>query len=84
MRVPTFTFKHKSTGQEITINQCDYNQDRYQYLTNLGSLNNWERISESGAGGDEGYQASKVNSDIAIMIKDKRKIDNLGKKIKFA
>lgn len=84
MRCPTFTFKNKQTGKVIVINQSDYNQDRYQYLTNLGSLNNWERISESGAGGDEGYQASKANSDIAIMIKDKRKIDNLGVKVKFA
>lgn len=84
MRCPTFTFKNNQTGETITINQSDYLQERYQHITNLGSLNNWERISESGAGGNEGFEASKANSDIAIQIKDNRKKDNLGKKIIFA
>ena len=84
MRTPTFTFKNSQTGETIVINQSDYLQERYQHITNLGSLNNWERISESGAGGNEGFEASKAGGDIAIMIKDKRAKDNLGKKIKFA
>lgn len=84
MRCPTFTFKNKQTGQCITINQSDYLNERYQYITNLGSLNNWERISESGAGGNEGFEASKVNSDIAIQILDNRKQDRLDKQIILA
>ncbi len=83
MRCPTFTFKNKQTGKCLTINQSDYLQDRYQYLTNLGSLNNWERISENNAGGQEGFIASKQNSDIAIEILNNRKQDNLGKQIIF-
>lgn len=83
MQCPTFTFKNNSTGETVTINQSDYLQDRYQYLTNLGSLNNWERISENNAGGEEGFRASQFNANVVIGLLDKRKVDKLGKKVKF-
>lgn len=72
MRCPTFTFKNNSTGETVTINQCDYLQSRYQYLTNL-TLSDWSRVGENNAGGDIGFSQSREISDIAIQIKDKRK-----------
>ena len=83
MQCPTFTFKNKETGETVTINQSDYNNERYQYLTSLGSLNNWERVSENNAGGDEGFRLSRFNSNVQIGLLDIRKIDKLGQKIIF-
>ena len=81
MRVPTFTFKNCGTGQEITINQCDYNDARYQYLTGL-NVGGWERVRET-SGDKGGYEISKKISDMAINIKDKRKTNPLKQKIIF-
>ena len=83
MRCPTFTFKNKKTGDTVVINQSDYNNERYQYLTNLGSLNDWERVSET-SGDKGGFEASKMGGDIAIGVKKKRAKDHLGIKVKFA
>ena len=83
MRCPTFTFKNNQTGETIVINQSDYLQDRYKHITRLDNLNSWERVSET-SGDAGGFEVSKGNSDIAIMLVDKRAKDNLGKKIKFA
>ena len=84
MQCPTFTFKNRLTGETVVINQSDFHQERYQYLTNLGNLNDWKKVSENNAGGDEGYRLARFNSDIQIEILDKRKIDRLGQKIIFS
>jgi hypothetical protein len=81
-RCPTFTFKNRETGKKVTINQSDYNDKRYAYLTGL-DMSNWTRVSESNAGGDVGHAKSKLNGDMAINILNKRKIEPLNQKVKF-
>jgi hypothetical protein len=83
MRCPTAKLKHKVTGEVITVNEYDYATGLFSHLCGLDGSGAYERVGSTHGGGDEGYKASKVNSDIALEVKTKRKNDNLGKKIIF-
>ena len=81
---PTLIFRNRVTGRQVVINESEYNDGRYMYLTNLSSLNNWRYIGKHNAGGENGYVRSREIGDIAEGVKRRRSKDKLGQKIKFS